>query len=200
MLDVVRRHLLEAGGDAPHRLDLRLRGCPVLLTLRAAPFALPTPFCLWALSSLPVVARVTPSLLSPRSLPCTWSLAPVHPLASAALSVSHTVPRRPSAAARASAFPVHLPPSAAARFFALPVRLPPPPAAACAFARSLHLPPTRRRLPPSLVCPLPPPLRLPALCPAPYDGRLPRGPLPDLRVPWSPRAQPGPRNVVAAAA
>ena len=28
VVGVVRRHLLDTGGDAPHRLDIRLRGCP----------------------------------------------------------------------------------------------------------------------------------------------------------------------------
>ena len=47
VLAVVRWHLWDAGGDAPHRLDVRLRGCPALcpstyiLTVPPGPHAPP---------------------------------------------------------------------------------------------------------------------------------------------------------------
>ena len=47
---VVRRHLLDAGGDAPHLLDARLRGRPAPCP---PPFALPTPCGSRALPCLP---------------------------------------------------------------------------------------------------------------------------------------------------
>ena len=40
VVGVVHRHLLDAGGDAPHRLDIRLRGCPAP---HPSPYALPVP-------------------------------------------------------------------------------------------------------------------------------------------------------------
>ena len=40
VVGVVRRHLLDARGDAPHRLDVRLRGCPAP---GLSPYALPNP-------------------------------------------------------------------------------------------------------------------------------------------------------------
>ena len=40
VVGVVRRHLLDAGGDAPHRLHIQLRGCPAP---RSPPFAPPSP-------------------------------------------------------------------------------------------------------------------------------------------------------------
>ena len=40
VMGVVRPHLLDTGGDAPRRLDVRLRGC---LAPRPPPFALPSP-------------------------------------------------------------------------------------------------------------------------------------------------------------
>ena len=43
VVGVVRGHLLDAGGDAPHRLDLWSRGRPALRLLQVVPFALPTP-------------------------------------------------------------------------------------------------------------------------------------------------------------
>ena len=40
VVGVMRRHLLDAGGDAPHRLPVRLRGCPAP---RPPPFDPPSP-------------------------------------------------------------------------------------------------------------------------------------------------------------
>ena len=62
MEDVVRRHLLDAGGDAPHRLDLWLRGLPASNPLTVVPFSIRFP-------SLSAVACVAPFLLVSRSLP-----------------------------------------------------------------------------------------------------------------------------------
>ena len=40
VVGVVRQHLLDTGGDSPHRLDVRLRGRPAP---RPPPYALPAP-------------------------------------------------------------------------------------------------------------------------------------------------------------
>ena len=40
VVGVVRWHLLDAGGDAPHRLNVRLRGWPAPCP---SPYALPIP-------------------------------------------------------------------------------------------------------------------------------------------------------------
>ena len=40
VVGLVRRHLFNTGGDAPHALDVRLRGRPAL---RPSPHALPAP-------------------------------------------------------------------------------------------------------------------------------------------------------------
>ena len=54
VVGVVRRHLLGAGGDAPHRLHVRLRGRPAP---RPPPLGAPTPPCSHAPSCLSLGAR-----------------------------------------------------------------------------------------------------------------------------------------------
>ena len=71
VVGVVRRHLLDARGDAAHRLELWLQGLPAPLHLRLVPFALPTPTCPRAPSSLSLVACVAPSLLALWSPRCS---------------------------------------------------------------------------------------------------------------------------------
>ena len=210
VVGVVPRHPLDAGGDAPHRLDLRLRGLPACLSL---PFALPVPSGPWAPPSLSTVARVAPPLLAPGPLPCLLPLAPARPLPPA-LPMSLTVPRAPPTAAGALAFPVRLPSPAAACSVALPLLLPPS-AAANALALPLCLPPPSccprlcrflvpapllRRLPPSHGCLPSLALCVCALHLAPCNRRLLPGPLGDLPVPRPPCLLLGPRDVAAAAA
>ena len=67
VVGVMRRHLLDTGGNAPHRLDIRLRGPPAHLPLSAA---LPFPPRPRALSCLPAGGSHHP----PR--PCPWVLSP----------------------------------------------------------------------------------------------------------------------------
>ena len=76
VVGVVRRHLSDAGGDAPHRLHVRLWGCPAP---RPPPFAPPSP-----------CGSRAPSCLSPRahgalalalgSLPCPHAFVPLSAL------------------------------------------------------------------------------------------------------------------------
>ena len=157
VVGVVRRHLLDAGGDAPHCLGLRLWGLPAPLP---SPFALPLPCRAWAPSSLPAEAHLAPPLLASGSLPCPRPLAPVRPLPPAQLPVSGVPPSAPHAlafsvrlpfpaAAFACVLPAPLPVSlavycvrpSAARALAFPVRLPSP-AAACACALPVPLSPS----------------------------------------------------------
>ena len=82
VVGVVRRHLLDAGGDAPHRLHVRLRGRPAP---RPPPFALPSPLgsrapsCLspWAHGALALALGSLPGphALVPLSAP--WVPPPV---------------------------------------------------------------------------------------------------------------------------
>ena len=82
VVGVVRRHLLDAGGDAPHRLHVRLRGHPAP---RPPPFDPPSrpgsdaPFCL----SLGARGALALSLGTPSGpLPVPWVPPPVtHALA-----------------------------------------------------------------------------------------------------------------------
>ena len=151
-----RWHLLDAGGNARHSLDLELRGLPTPFPCGWCPLPFP-PLPPLGPAVLLAVARIPPPLLAPGPPPCPWPLAPARPIPLAALPMSLTLTRTPSAsdcalafpvrlsspaAASAFALPVPLPPSAAARALALPLRLPPPPAAARAVARPWCLPPS----------------------------------------------------------
>ena len=82
VVGVVRRHLLDAGGDAPHRLNVRLRGRPAP---RPPPFDPPSPPGSHAPSRLSLGARGALALaLGPPSgpLPVPWVPPPVtHALA-----------------------------------------------------------------------------------------------------------------------
>ena len=114
--------------------------------------------------------------------PPPWPLAPARPLPPAALPISLTVPRIPSASVRALAIhmslfspaaacafalPVPLPPSAAARALALSFVPAPPPAAARASARPWRLPPSSAACHHSTVAFLPLPC-VSALCPSAF--------------------------------
>ena len=82
VVGVVRRHLLDAGGGAPHRLHVRLRGRP---PPRPPPFGPPSTPGFHAPSRLSLGARGALALaLGPPSgpLPVTWVPPPVtHALA-----------------------------------------------------------------------------------------------------------------------
>ena len=82
LVGVVRRHLLDAGGDAPHRLRVWLRGRPAP---RPLPFHPPSPLGSHAPSRLSLGARVAlPLALGPPSgpLPGPWVPPPAaHALA-----------------------------------------------------------------------------------------------------------------------
>ena len=110
MPGTVGRHLLDAGGDAPHCLDLRLRGFSSPLLCGRCPLPFPSPP---APGLRPPCLRwpaFPPPLLAPGCLPAPGPVAPARPLPPAALPMSLTVPRIPSASARALVFPVRLPP------------------------------------------------------------------------------------------
>ena len=157
VVGVVRRHLLDTRRDAPHRLDVRLRGHPAPLPVsRALPYS-PRPR---APSCLPSGAHVTLSLPGSGPPPCPKPLVLARSLPSALwpvsrvptsvtralafsagscilpvpLPVSLAVPCVPPSAARALAGPVCLSSPAAAGPSALPVPLPSL-IAACALAR-----------------------------------------------------------------
>ena len=100
VVGVVCRHLLDAGGDAPHRLHVRLRGRPALCPppfVPSSPLGSHAPsrlslgargalvLALGPLSSPLPVSRVPPpvptpwparSLTSPHPAPCTWAPCP----------------------------------------------------------------------------------------------------------------------------
>ena len=183
VVGVVRRHLLDTGGDAPHCLDFRLRGRPAPLPLsRALPYsARPSvPSC------LPTGAHVTLSLLAPGLPPCPQhlvlarslpsDLSPVSRVPTSVnraltlsagarvlprlLPVSVAVPCVPPSAAHAVARPVRLSFPAAAGPGALPVPLPSL-VAVCAVARPLGPSPGAA----SRACVLPVPLSLPFAVP-----------------------------------
>ena len=82
VVGVVRRHLLDAGGDAPHRLHVRLRGCPAPCP---PPFGPPSPPGSHAPSRLSLGARNALALaLRPLSGPLPVPRVPppvFHPLA-----------------------------------------------------------------------------------------------------------------------
>ena len=158
---VVRRHPADTGGDAPHRLDVRLRGCPAPLHLSCA---LPFPPHPRASSYLPLGVRVTDARLALGPPPCPQPLVLVRFLLPVPLPVS----RVPSSVTRALAL------SAGARVLSVP--LPPPlavycvpPSTARALARTVCLSSpaaaSTRALPvplPSLALPLRP---SPGACP-----------------------------------
>ena len=74
VVGVVRRHLLDAGGDAPHRLHVRLRGRPAL---RPPPFVPPSPLGSHAPSGLSLGAGGALALaLGPVSSPLPVSRVP----------------------------------------------------------------------------------------------------------------------------
>ena len=76
VVGVVRRHLLDAGGDAPHRLHVRLRGRPAL---RPPPFVPPSPLGSHAPSRLSLGARSALALaLGPLSSPLPVPRVPPH--------------------------------------------------------------------------------------------------------------------------
>ena len=74
VVGVVHRHLLDAEGDAPHHLDLRLPVCPAPLTLWVASFALPTPFRLLARPPCPQCPLSPPPTLPPGPFPAPGPL------------------------------------------------------------------------------------------------------------------------------
>ena len=154
VVGVVRRHLLDAGGDAPHRLHVQLRGRPAP---RPPPFDPPFPPGSHAPSRLSLGARGAPALALgppsgtwparsptvPRPAPCTWEPCP-----------------RPCAPfSGPGPFPAHCPeshrplpalcPPPLLRTYTLP-RVPSPAPCACSWALPL-LPPVPRSAPPS--CP-----------------------------------------------
>ena len=96
VVSVVRRHLLDTGGDAPYHLDVRLRGRPAPLPLPCAPPFPPPPR---ALSCLPPGALFTLPLLAPGPPPGPQSLVRVHSLPPALWPVS----RDPTSVTRALA-------------------------------------------------------------------------------------------------
>ena len=79
VMGVVCRHPLDAGGNAPHRLDLRWRGRPAPFHSQVVPFAILNPFRLPALSTMSLTARIAPSSPALESLLCPWSPDPVLP-------------------------------------------------------------------------------------------------------------------------
>ena len=137
VVGVVRRHLLDTGGDAPHRLDVRLRGRPARLPLsRALPYSPRPP----ALCCLPSGVHVTLSLLAPGPPPYSEPLVLVRYLPSALWNLScvpTSVICAPAFSAGAHVLPVPLPVSLAlpcvspsnARALARPVCLSSPAAA-----------------------------------------------------------------------
>ena len=164
VVGVVRRHLLDAGGDAPHRLHVRLRGHPAP---RPPPFDPPPPpgshapsrLSLGALAPLPLPLGPLPapcpcrgsrplpptpwpacSPTVPRSAPCTWAPCP-RPCTPFRCPGPFTAPcpesRRPLPALCP---PLLLPPCS------LP-RVPWPPPCACPWAPALSPPVPRSALP-----------------------------------------------------
>ena len=163
LVGVVRRHLLDAGGDAPHRLHVRLRGRPAR---RIPPFDPPSPPGSHAPSHLSLGARGALALaLGPPSgphtsvpLPVPWVPRPVtHALACLlahrpSLPSMHLGALPPPLRARPMPWPLPgslpcvapsaaraLSPSAAAGLGA-PSVFAPLLLAACALARSLRVP------------------------------------------------------------
>ena len=171
---VWRRHLLDARGHAPHRLDLRLRGLPASLPRPLAPTLPSLPR---ALSSLSAVAHVAPPVLAPGPFPCPRALSLPPAPGSCAPPPACCLARFPY---RAPCLPHRRPCPCLSRPCALPryrLRLCPscapaplrrcerpgpspasaPPAPARAFARPWYLPPssTTCHLSTAAFCPLP---------------------------------------------
>ena len=87
VVGVVCRHLLDAGGDAPHRLHVRLRGRPALCP---PPFAPSSPLGSHAPSRLSLGARGSLALaLRPLSSPLPVSRVPPPVPHALARSLSH---------------------------------------------------------------------------------------------------------------
>ena len=87
VVGLVCRHLLDAGGDAPHRLHVRLRGRPALCP---PPFVLSSPLGSHAPSRLSLGARGALALaLGPLSSPLPVSRVPPHVPHALARSLSH---------------------------------------------------------------------------------------------------------------
>ena len=88
VVGVVCRHLLDAGGDAPHRLHFRLRGCPALCP---PPLAPPSPLGSRApsLLSLGALALALALALGPLSGPVPMSRVPPLVPHTPARSLSH---------------------------------------------------------------------------------------------------------------
>ena len=74
---LVRRHLLDTGGDASHRLDARLRGRPASCP---SPYALAVPSCPHAPPFLSPGAYVALPRPPPGSPPGPKPLVQAHPL------------------------------------------------------------------------------------------------------------------------
>ena len=136
VMGVVCRHLLDAGGDAPHRLHVRLRGRPALCP---PPFVPSSPLGSHALSSLSLGARGALALaLGPLSSP---------------LPVSRVPPPVPHALARPLS---HLPSPCPLHLGSLPVPL-------RALPVPWPLPGPLPRVAPSAACALLPPAAAPFL-------------------------------------
>ena len=162
VVGVVRRHLLDAGGDAPHRLHFRLRGCSALCP---PPLAPPSP-----------LGSRAPSLLSLGALalalaPCPWA-----PFRSRA-RVAGPASRPPHPGPLALPSPLVQPPAPGC-----PSRAPDHPSRALAPPR----PPARVAGPASRP-PRPGPLALPPpLAPSPAPGPPARAPARPSRAPTPP--------------
>ena len=98
VVGVVRRHLLDAGGDAPHRLHIRLRGRPAP---RPPPFVLPSPLgshapsclCLGVHGALALALGSLAGPHAPVPLPVPWVSTPAtHALACTAGAHALLVP------------------------------------------------------------------------------------------------------------
>ena len=179
VVGVVRRHLLDAGGDAPHRLHFRLRGCSALCP---PPLAPPSP-----------LGSRAPSLLSLGALALALALA-LGPL-SGPVPVSRVPPLVPHTPARS------LPPlSSPLRLGALPAPLTTlpvpwplpdplpeprvPPLVHHAPARSLSHHPSLRPLHLGLLPALPRALPVPRPLPCPLPVTPSAAPLPLAAAPF----------------
>ena len=162
VVGVVRRHLLDAGGDAPHRLHFRLRGCSALCPPSPRP-ALPP--------GLP--CPVPPVPWGPCACPCPCPWAPFRSRARVAGPASR--PPHPGPLALPS--PLVQPPAPGC-----PSRAPDHPSRALAPPR----PPARVAGPASRP-PRPGPLALPPpLAPSPAPGPPARAPARPSRAPTPP--------------